>query len=47
MDELLSVDTAAWRDEVKDHEAFLQSFGEHTPEALWKSHASLKERLGG
>jgi GTP-dependent phosphoenolpyruvate carboxykinase len=47
MDELFSIDRAAWLDEVKDQEVFLKSFGEHTPEALWQQHAALKKHFGG
>ncbi len=47
MDELLSIDRAAWLAEAEDQVGFLKSFGEHTPEALWKQHAALTERLGG
>jgi len=45
MDELFTIDRAAWHDEVLDQEGFLKSFGEHTPEALWKQHAALKAHL--
>ena len=47
MDELFSIDRAAWLDEVRDQEVFLKSFGEHTPAALWEQHAALKKHFGG
>jgi phosphoenolpyruvate carboxykinase (GTP) len=47
MTELMSIDHDAWLEEARDQEAFLKSFGEHTPEAVWRQHAALTARLGG
>jgi phosphoenolpyruvate carboxykinase (GTP) len=47
MSELSAVDRDAWREEARDQEAFLKSFGAHTPPGLWKQHADLQARLAG
>ena len=46
MAELLSVDRDAWRAEADDQKGFLESFGTHMPEGMWKQHEALKKRLG-
>jgi phosphoenolpyruvate carboxykinase (GTP) len=46
LDFLLSVDKDVWREEaalVPDH---LNTFGDHTPKALWDQYHALVERLG-
>src|SRR5262249_45951813 len=45
MRELLSVDRGAWQEEANAIEAFLRSFGDRTPEGIWKQPAALKARL--
>ncbi|UCF88663.1 MAG: phosphoenolpyruvate carboxykinase (GTP) [bacterium] len=42
---LLSVDSAAWSEEIKDIEAFFMKFGDHYPERLEKQLKALKGRL--
>jgi len=43
----MSVDRAAWLEEARDQEAFLQSFGEKLPEGIRRQHAALITHLGG
>ncbi len=45
MRELLSVDTEAWREEARDLEGFLKSFGDRMPEGMWRQHKALVDRL--
>ncbi len=45
MDQLLSVDLAAWREESLRSEQFLAKFGSHLPSALWDEHRQLTARL--
>ncbi|MFO0761111.1 MAG: phosphoenolpyruvate carboxykinase (GTP) [Byssovorax sp.] len=47
MAELMSVDKAAWLEDVQNQDEFLKSFGDHTPAAIWSQHAALKSRLQG
>ncbi|MFT3770853.1 MAG: phosphoenolpyruvate carboxykinase (GTP) [Minicystis sp.] len=46
MGELLAVDREGWIAEANDQEGFLNEFGSHMPEGIWKQHAALKQRLG-
>ncbi|QHF97200.1 phosphoenolpyruvate carboxykinase (GTP) [Streptomyces sp. NHF165] len=43
---LLDVDREVWRDEAALIPAHLETFGEHTPKALWDEYRALVERLG-
>jgi phosphoenolpyruvate carboxykinase (GTP) len=45
MDQLLSVDVAAWRQETERNAQFLAKFGRHMPKALLDEHQQLSERL--
>ena len=45
LDELLSVDLAAWRDEVPRIEEHYAGYGERVPKALHAELAALRERL--
>jgi phosphoenolpyruvate carboxykinase (GTP) len=45
MNELLSVDRAAWLAEADDQAGFLKEFGSHMPEGIWREHRALKKRL--
>ncbi len=46
LDQLLSVDTEAWRHEAELIPPHFERFGDHLPEALWEEHRALKARLG-
>jgi phosphoenolpyruvate carboxykinase (GTP) len=46
IDELLAVDTAAWKQEVPDIEEYFQQFGDRLPERIRLQLAKLSERLG-
>jgi phosphoenolpyruvate carboxykinase (GTP) len=46
LDQLLSVDTEAWRHEAELIPPHFERFGDHLPEALWAEHRALKSRLG-
>ena len=45
LEKLLSVNVEAWREEIKDIEAFFEQFGDHYPERLKKQLEALKDRL--
>ena len=45
VDELFSVDTAAWLHEADDTEAFFATFGDRVPAALYRQLAELRARL--
>ncbi len=45
MEKLLSVDVAAWREEVARSAQFLGKFGDHLPAALHEEHRNLTDRL--
>ncbi len=45
MDQLLSVDVTAWRQETERNAQFLAKFGRHMPKALLDEHQQLSERL--
>ncbi|MFI0900354.1 phosphoenolpyruvate carboxykinase (GTP) [Streptomyces sp. NPDC020983] len=45
LDLLLTVDTAAWREEASLIPAHLETFGSHTPPELWAEYEALVERL--
>jgi phosphoenolpyruvate carboxykinase (GTP) len=47
LEEILSVDTGAWREEIPDIEAFYAEFGDRLPDRLWQQLEQLKERLKG
>ncbi len=44
---LLTVDPAEWTAEAEEHRAWLATFGERLPSALWDEHARLASSLGG
>jgi phosphoenolpyruvate carboxykinase (GTP) len=46
LEQLLSVDTEAWRREAELIPPHFERFGDHLPEALWDEHRALKARLG-
>jgi phosphoenolpyruvate carboxykinase (GTP) len=46
VEELLSVDRAAWRDEADGIATFFQQFGDRLPPELWEEHRQLLGRLG-
>ncbi|WP_432110432.1 phosphoenolpyruvate carboxykinase (GTP) [Streptomyces sp. AA1529] len=46
LDFVLAVDKEVWRDEAALVPEHLNTFGEHTPKALWDEYRSLVERLG-
>lgn len=46
VDELLRVDTEAWRDEVPEMRQFLAKFGGRMPGELWEEVANLRFRVG-
>ncbi|HEU5354163.1 MAG TPA: phosphoenolpyruvate carboxykinase (GTP) [Actinocrinis sp.] len=46
LEQLLSVDTEAWRHEAELIPPHFERFGDHLPEALWAEHRALKARLG-
>jgi phosphoenolpyruvate carboxykinase (GTP) len=45
MEDLLSVDTDAWKQEVEDHKRFLDKIGEDLPAEIREQQAKLQERL--
>ena len=45
MEDLLSVDTDAWKEEVEDHNKFLDTIGEDLPAEIRAQQAKLQERL--
>jgi phosphoenolpyruvate carboxykinase (GTP) len=47
MSELFAIDRAEWLEEARDQEEFLKSFGDRTPEGLWRQNRQLKARLSG
>jgi len=44
---LLSVDQAAWQEDLKLQSEFFNSIGERLPKALWEEHKALAKRLVG
>ncbi|NSC23607.1 phosphoenolpyruvate carboxykinase (GTP) [Streptomyces albus subsp. chlorinus] len=46
LDFLLAVDRDVWRDEAARIPEHLNTFGDHTPKALWDEYRALVERLG-
>lgn len=46
LDFLLSVDREVWRDEASLIPGHLDTFGDHTPKALWDEYHALVKRLG-
>ncbi|MFF2008012.1 phosphoenolpyruvate carboxykinase (GTP) [Streptomyces sp. NPDC058195] len=46
LDFLLDVDKEVWREEASLIPAHLNTFGDHTPKALWDEYHALVERLG-
>ena len=42
---LLTIDQAAWNEEVQLQSEFFHSLGEKIPKALWEEHAALSKRL--
>ncbi|MGI6456642.1 MAG: phosphoenolpyruvate carboxykinase (GTP) [bacterium] len=46
LDELLKVDTLAWRQEIADIEQFLSQFGDRLPERMKAQLNRMRERLG-
>ena len=45
LDELLTVEKAAWQDELDSVDAFLQGYGERVPAALFKQLRTISEQL--
>ena len=45
LDELLTVEKAAWQDELDSVDAFLQGYGERVPAALFKQLRKISEQL--
>jgi len=45
MQELLSVDPGEWLDAVSEQEAFMKSFGNRMPKAIWEEHDALARRV--
>jgi phosphoenolpyruvate carboxykinase (GTP) len=45
MQELLSIDVPAWRQEMKDVDEFLQRFGDRLPAELSEQHRRISQRL--
>ena len=45
MQQLLSIDRAAWRGELRDQAGYLEEFGDRLPEAIWRQHRELERRL--
>ncbi|MFC1911609.1 phosphoenolpyruvate carboxykinase (GTP), partial [Chloroflexota bacterium] len=46
MKELLSIDTADWKDELKGIEEFFTRFGDRFPAEMWDEYRALSRRLG-
>jgi phosphoenolpyruvate carboxykinase (GTP) len=46
MQELLAVDPALWRQEMKDLGEYLRTFGARVPPKLLEEHRKVLERLG-
>ncbi|MBO8194128.1 phosphoenolpyruvate carboxykinase (GTP) [Streptomyces oryzae] len=46
LDFVLAVDRDVWRDEAALVPAHLETFGTHTPQALWDEYKALVQRLG-
>ncbi len=46
LDELLAVDAAGWREEMKSIASYLAQYGERLPEALLREHARVTRALG-
>jgi len=47
VDQLLSVDRQAWKNNLKSQSDFFDTFGDHLPKALREEHHSLANRLKG
>jgi len=47
MNELLSLDRDAWKQEASDLESFLSEFGDRMPEGIWRQQRTLKTGLEG
>ena len=45
LEQLLSVDPAAWETESESHKAFLEKFGDRMPAEIWKQYEAFKARL--
>jgi len=45
LEQLLSVDPAAWDEESKSHKAFLEKFGDRMPAEIWKQYEAFKARI--
>jgi len=46
MEELLSVRTDEWKEEVKGHKEFFAMFGDRLPKEMWEEYKALARRLG-
>jgi phosphoenolpyruvate carboxykinase (GTP) len=47
MDALLTIAPQEWREALAQQAAFLETFGAHTPAAIWQEHANLTRRIAG
>ena len=45
LEQLLSVDPAAWDEESNSHKAFLEKFGDKMPAELWQQYEAFKARI--
>jgi phosphoenolpyruvate carboxykinase (GTP) len=47
LEALFEVDRAVWNEEAALIPAFYETFGDHLPDALWREHRALLQRLNG
>jgi len=47
VDQLLSVDRQAWKNNLKSQSDFFDTFGDHLPAGLREEHRALAKRLNG
>lgn len=45
LEQLLSIDPDDWSQELADHKAFFESFGDRIPKGMWAQYEALKTRL--
>ena len=46
MHDLISIDSREWRQELESQKEFLDTFGSHLSEEIWKEHHALRKRFG-
>jgi GTP-dependent phosphoenolpyruvate carboxykinase len=44
-EKLFEVNAAEWRDELRDTRAFLDKFGRHIPDEIWRNAEAMEARL--